>query len=42
MTDGLASLETVSTSLKDTQVVFSAMIKTYSHLDTILEKEGGR
>ena len=42
LTEGLESLETISTSLKDTQVVFDALLKTYGSLDRILDKEGGR
>ena len=40
LTDGLKSLEDISTSLKDTRVVFGALLKTYGNLDSILEKEG--
>jgi methyl-accepting chemotaxis protein len=40
LTDGLKSLEDISTSLKDTRVVFGALLKTYGNLDTILEREG--
>jgi methyl-accepting chemotaxis protein len=42
LTDGLSSLEAISTSLTDTRVVFGALIKTYGNLDHILDKEGGR
>jgi methyl-accepting chemotaxis protein len=42
LTDGLTSLESISTSLRDTQVVFGALMKTYGNLDHILEKEGDR
>ena len=42
LTDGLRSLESISTSLKDTQVVFDALLKTYGSLDRILDKEGSR
>jgi methyl-accepting chemotaxis protein len=42
LTDGLRSLESISTSLKDTQVVFDALLKTYGSLDKILDKEGQR
>lgn len=42
LTEGLASLESISTSLKDTQVVFGALLKTYGALDSILDKEGER
>jgi methyl-accepting chemotaxis protein len=42
LTDGLRSLESISTSLKDTQVVFGALLKTYGSLDRILDKEGSR
>ncbi len=42
LTEGLASLESISTSLKDTQVVFGALLKTYGTLDSILDKEGER
>lgn len=40
LTDGLKSLEDISTSLKDTRVVFGALLKTYGNLDSILEQEG--
>jgi len=42
LTDGLSSLEKISTSLKDTNVVFAALLKTYGNLDTLLNKEGSR
>lgn len=42
LTDGLSSLEKISTSLKDTNVVFAALLKTYGNLDTLLDKEGSR
>lgn len=42
LTDGLSSLEQISTSLKDTNVVFAALLKTYGNLDTLLDKEGNR
>lgn len=42
LTDGLNSLELISTSLKDTNVVFAALLKTYGNLDTLLDKEGNR
>lgn len=42
LTEGLSSLESISTSLKDTQVVFGALLKTYGTLDSILDKEGER
>lgn len=42
LTEGLNSLESISTSLKDTQVVFGALLKTYGTLDSILDKEGER
>ncbi|WP_304222891.1 methyl-accepting chemotaxis protein [Gracilinema caldarium] len=42
LTDGLNSLEQISTSLKDTNVVFAALLKTYGNLDTLLDKEGNR
>lgn len=42
LTEGLSSLESISTSLSDTRVVFGALIKTYGNLDKILDKEGGR
>ncbi len=42
LTDGLKSLEDISTSLKDTRVVFGALLKTYGNLDSILEQEGNR
>ncbi len=42
LTEGLESLEGISTSLKDTQVVFGALVKTYGNLDSILQKESGR
>jgi len=42
LTDGLNSLESISMSLKDTQVVFGALVKTYGYLDRILDKEGER
>ncbi|GAB1482286.1 methyl-accepting chemotaxis protein [Treponema sp.] len=40
LTEGLSSLESISGSLKDTQVVFGALLKTYRNLDSILDKEG--
>lgn len=40
LTEGLQSLESISTSLNDTKVVFDALVKTYSSLDRILDKEG--
>jgi len=42
LTEGLASLESIFTSLRDTQVVFGALLKTYGTLDSILDKEGER
>jgi methyl-accepting chemotaxis protein len=42
LTDGLRSLESISTSLNDTQVVFDALLKTYGSLDKILDREGLR
>ena len=42
LTEGLQSLESISTSLQDSQVVFDALLKTYGSLDRILDKEGGR
>lgn len=42
LTEGLSSLEQISTSLKDTNVVFAALLKTYGNLDTLLDKEGNR
>ncbi len=42
LTEGLESLESISTSLKDTQVVFDALMKTHVSLDQILDKEGSR
>lgn len=42
LTDGLGSLEHISSSLKDTNVVFKALLKTYGNLDTLLNKEGNR
>lgn len=42
LTEGLASLESISTALKDTQVVHGALMRMNHFLDSILEKEGGR
>lgn len=42
LTEGLTSLESISTSLKDAQVVFSSLLKTYGSLDNLLDKEGER
>jgi methyl-accepting chemotaxis protein len=42
LTDGLTSLESISTSLTDARVVFGALLQTYGNLDKILDKEGGR
>jgi methyl-accepting chemotaxis protein len=42
LTEGLCSLETISQSLKDTQVIFAALLKTYGYLDRILDKDAGR
>ncbi|MFA6507464.1 MAG: methyl-accepting chemotaxis protein [Treponemataceae bacterium] len=42
LTEGLKSLEAISTSLQDTQVVFGALLKTHDSLDRILDKEGQR
>lgn len=38
LTEGLNSLEAVSSSLKDSRVVFNALLKTYMNLDKLLEK----
>jgi len=42
LSDGLESLESISGSLQDTQVVFNALLKTYGNLDRILDREGDR
>ncbi len=42
LSDGLQSLESISGSLQDTQVVFGALLKTYGNLDRILDQEGRR
>lgn len=42
LTDGLSSLEAISSSLQEQQVVFNTLIKTYGNLDKILQKEGSR
>jgi methyl-accepting chemotaxis protein len=42
LTDGLSSLESISTALSDTRVVFGALIRTYGNLDRILDREGSR
>jgi methyl-accepting chemotaxis protein len=38
LTDGLGSLETISTSMKDTQAVFGALSASYGFLDGLLTK----
>ena len=38
LTDGLDSLETISTSMKDTQAVFGALSSSYAYLDGLLAK----
>ncbi len=38
LTDGLGSLETISTSMKDTQAVFGALSSSYSFLDGLLAR----
>lgn len=38
LTEGLNSLEAVSSSLKDSRVVFNALLKTYVNLDKLLER----
>ena len=38
LTEGLDSLETISTSMKDTQAVFGALSSSYSFLDGLLAK----
>jgi len=42
LTEGLESLEEISMSLKDTNVVFDALLKTHGSLDKILDREGQR
>jgi len=38
LTEGLGSLETISTSMKETQAVFGALSTSYTFLDSLLER----